>query len=55
MKRSNLKISSHISTHDRDDGQLSEIFVSDKSGTICGNAHAKFEVRTFSHFGAITI
>ena len=39
-------------SRDRDHVHVSEIFVRGHVGTIPGNTPAKFEVRTFSHFGA---
>jgi len=44
-------------TGSRDPGHahVSETFVRGHVGTIPGNTPAKFEVRTFSRFGAISI
>ena len=39
-------------SRDRDHAHFSEIFVRSHVGTIPGNTPAKFEVRTFSSFGA---
>jgi len=42
-------------SRDRDHAHFSETFVRGHVGTIPGNTPAKFEVRTFSRFGAISI
>ena len=42
-------------SRDRDHAHFSEIFVRGHVETIPGNTPAKFEVRTFSRFGAISI
>ena len=42
-------------SRDRDHAHFSEISVRGHVGTILGNTPAKFEVRTFSRFGAISI
>jgi len=42
-------------SRDRDHAHFSEIFVRGHVGTIPGNRPAKFEVCTFSRFGAISI
>ena len=41
-----------MGSRDRDHAHFSEIFVRGHVGTIPGNTPAKFEVRTFSRFGA---
>jgi len=41
-----------MGSRDRDHAQFSEIFVRGHVGTIPGNMPAKFEVPTFSRFGA---
>ena len=42
-------------SRDRDHAHFSETFVRGHVGTIPGNTAAKFEVRTFSRFGDISI
>ena len=42
-------------SRDRDHAHFSEIFVRAHVGTIPGSTPAKFEVRIFSHFEAISI
>ena len=42
-------------SRDGDHAQFSDIFVRGHAGTIPGNTPAKFEVLTFSRFGAISI
>ena len=42
-------------SRDRDHAHFSEIFVRSHVGTTPGNMPAKFEVYSFSHFGAISI
>ena len=42
-------------SRDRDHAHFSEIFVRSHVGTIPGNTPAKFEVHSFSRFGAISI
>ena len=42
-------------SRDRDHDHISETFVSGHVGTISGNMPAKFEVRIFSRFRAISI
>jgi len=47
-----FKAAKFTGSRDRDHAHFSEIFVRGHVGTIPGNTHAKFEVRTFSRFGA---
>jgi len=42
-------------SRERDHAHFSELFVRGHVGTIPGNTSAKFEVRTFARFGAISI
>ena len=42
----------YMGTRDRDHAYVLEIFVRGHVGTVPGNTPAKFEVRTFSRFGA---
>jgi len=52
-----LAFNAQIFTGSRDPGHahISETFVKSHVGTIPGNTPAKFEVCTFSRFGAISI